>query len=154
MGMEIERKFLVKDDSFRTLSQGMRCRQGYLNSEIERIVRVRTVDDKGYLTIKGISRGAKRIEYEYEIPAKEAEAMLDDLCEKPLIEKNRYRIGHEGFLWEVDEFLGENQGLVVAEVELKSQDQPFEKPAWVGEEVTRDPKYFNSNLARYPYKNW
>lgn len=154
MGKEIERKFLVKDDSFKNLAQGSKYRQGYLNSMKERVVRVRTIDDKGFLTVKGITTGATRVEYEYEIPVKDADAMLDDLCEKPLIEKNRYKIGFESFIWEVDEFFGENQGLIVAEVELEREDQHFEKPEWISEEVTGDPKYFNSNLIQNPYSKW
>jgi adenylate cyclase len=154
MGTEIERKFLMKDDSWRSLATGTKYRQGYLNSTKERVVRVRTIDDKGFLTIKGITTGATRVEYEYEIPDAEATAMLDDLCEKPLIEKNRYKIALGGVTWEVDEFFGENQGLIVAEVELESEDQQFEKPEWIGEEVTGDPKYFNSNLIQNPYLKW
>jgi adenylate cyclase len=154
MGKEIERKFLLKDDSWRSLAKGKKYRQGYLNSVKERIVRVRTIDDKGFLTIKGMVTGATRSEFEYDIPADEAEAMLDDLCEKPLIEKNRYKIEFGGLVWEVDEFIGENQGLTMAEVELESEDQSFEKPAWIGEEVTGDPRYFNSNLIQNPYTRW
>ena len=154
MGTEIERKFLVTENSWRSLAAGVKYRQGYLNSAKERTVRVRTIDDKGFLTIKGITTGARRAEYEYEIPGGDAEALLDDLCEKPLIEKNRYKIDFEGFVWEVDEFFGENQGLIVAEVELESEDQAFEKPGWIGEEVTGDPKYFNSNLINNPYLKW
>ena len=154
MGKEKERKFLLKSDSWRSLAKGIKYRQGYLNSAKERIVRVRTIDDKGFLTIKGITTGATRVEYEYEIPEKEAKAMLDDLCEKPIIEKNRYKIDFAGFIWEVDEFFGENQGLVVAEVELVSEAQRYEKPDWIGEEVTGDPKYFNSNLIINPYLKW
>jgi len=154
MGIEIERKFLLNGDAWRGLAEGTRYRQGYLNSAKERIVRVRTIDDKGFLTIKGITSGATRVEYEYEIPEKDATAMLDDLCEKPIIEKNRYKIDYAGFTWEVDEFFGENQGLVVAEVELESEDQAFEKPEWIGAEVTGDPKYFNSNLIINPFTKW
>jgi adenylate cyclase len=154
MGTEIERKFLIKDDSWRALAKGKRYRQGYLNSVKERVVRVRTIDDDGFLTVKGITKGATRAEFEYGIPAAEADTMLDDLCEKPLIEKNRYKIELGGFIWEVDEFFGENQGLTVAEVELESEDQSFEKPDWIGEEVTGDPKYFNSNLIQHPYTKW
>ena len=154
MGTEIERKFLMKNDSWRSLAKGTKYRQGYLNSTKERVVRVRTIDDKGFLTIKGITTGATRVEYEYEIPDVEATAMLDELCEKPLIEKNRYKIALGGFAWEVDEFFGENQGLIVAEVELESEDQKFEKPDWIGQEVTGDPKYFNSNLIQNPYLKW
>ena len=154
MGMEIERKFLLKDDSWRAKAMGTKYRQGYLNSTRERTVRVRTIDDKGFLTIKGVNRGATRMEYEYEIPVAEAEAMLSELCEKPLIEKYRYKIEYRGLIWEVDEFFGENQGLIMAEVELESEDQRYEKPQWIGEEVTGDPKYFNSNLINNPYRKW
>ncbi len=154
MGIEIERKFLIKDDAWRALAKGTQYRQGYLNSTKERTVRVRTINDKGFLTIKGISTGATRAEYEYEIPHAETVAMLDELCEKPLIEKNRYKIAFEGLIWEIDEFFGENQGLIVAEVELESEDQQFEKPEWVGDEVTGDPKYFNSNLILNPFAKW
>ena len=153
MAVEIERKFLVKKDTWRN-EQGTRYRQGYLSSVKERTVRVRTIGDRGYLTIKGVSKGAVRTEYEYEIPLAEAEAMLDELCEKPLIEKKRYKIEFKGLVWEVDEFFGENQGLVVAEVELEEEDQAFSKPEWVGEEVTGDAKYFNANLIHHPYQNW
>jgi CYTH domain-containing protein len=121
---------------------------------MEHTVRVRTVGDKGFLTVKGISVGAARMEFEYEIPLKEADVMLNELCEKPLIEKKRYKISQDGFVWEIDAFLGENEGLVVAEVELESEDQAFAKPDWVGAEVTGDPKYFNVNLIRHPYNKW
>ncbi len=153
MALEIERKFLVNNGTWRK-EQGVMYRQGYLNSVKERTVRVRIIGNKGYLTVKGISRGAVRAEYEYEIPVVEAEAMLDDLCEKPLIEKLRYKIACKGFVWEVDEFCGENQGLIVAEVELESEDQTFEKPEWIGEEVTKDQRYFNANLIHHPYCRW
>jgi adenylate cyclase len=153
MALEIEKKFLLNNSDWRK-EQGVMYRQGYLNSVKERTVRVRIIGDKGYLTVKGISRGAVRAEYEYEIPGVEAEAMLDDLCEKPLIEKMRYKISYKGFVWEVDEFCGENQGLIVAEVELESEDQKFEKPEWIGEEVTGDPRYFNANLVHHPYCKW
>jgi CYTH domain-containing protein len=153
MALEIERKFLVKDDDWRN-GQGMMYRQGYLNSDENRSVRVRVIGDRGYLTVKGISQGATRVEYEYEIPKAEADAMLDNLCEKPLITKKRYKIEFKGFVWEVDEFLGENQGLIIAELELESEDQVFIKPEWIGEEVTGDPKYFNSNLIHRPYSKW
>ena len=153
MALEIERKFLVKEGTWRN-EKGTKYRQGYLSSIKERTVRVRIIDKNGYLTIKGITTGATRVEYEYEIPAKEADAVLDELCEKPLIEKNRFRINYEGLIWEVDEFLGENQGLIIAELELESEDQHYIKPDWIGKEVTGDPKYFNSNLVQNPYKNW
>lgn len=117
-------------------------------------MRVRTIGNKGYLAIKGITSGASRLEYEYEIPISEANEMLDLVCEKPLIEKKRYRLGYQGLVWEVDEFLGENYGLILAEVELSSENQEFQKPDWLGEEVTGDPKYFNSNLVIQPFSKW
>lgn len=154
MAHEIERKFLVTSDAWRALAEGMVYRQGYLSSVKERTVRVRTVGDKGYLTVKGITRGAKRVEFEYEIPVADAEAMLYGRCERPLIEKTRHEIPFHGLIWEVDEFAGENEGLVVAEVELSDEDQEIRLPDWVGEEVTEDPRYFNSNLIAHPYKTW
>ena len=154
MGKEIERKFLVKGDGWRALAKPVKYRQGYLSTVKERTVRVRTIDDKGYLTIKGITTGVTRAEYEYEIPAADADRMLTDLCEKPLIEKSRSTIALGGLNWEVDEFFGENQGLIVAEVELQSADQAVAKPAWVGQEVSGDPRYFNSNLIKKPFTRW
>ena len=152
MGTEIERKFMVKEGLWRD-QKATKYRQGYLSTVKERTVRVRTIGDKGYLTIKGIAIGASRMEFEYEIPSQDADALLD-ICEKPLIEKNRYKVQFGGFVWEVDEFFGENQGLIVAEIELESEDQNFPKPNWVGEEVTGDPLYFNSNLIKHPYTKW
>jgi CYTH domain-containing protein len=133
--------------------QAAKYRQGYLSTVKERTVRVRTVEDKGYLTIKGIAMGASRMEFEYEIPRQDADTLLE-ICEKPLIEKNRYKIKHGGFVWEVDEFFGVNQGLIVAEIELESEDQFFSKPDWVGKEVTGDSRYFNANLIKNPYAKW
>jgi adenylate cyclase len=153
MALEIERKFILKEGAWRN-EKGNMYRQGYLNSAKERTVRVRIVDHKGYLTVKGILRGAVRMEYEYEIPVTEAKAMLDNLCEKPLIEKMRYKIALNGLVWELDEFFGENQGLLMAEVELESEDQAFAKPEWIGVEVTDDPKYYNANLIHNPYSKW
>lgn len=154
MAKEIERKFLVKADSWRPPDGGMRYRQGYLSTVKERTVRVRTAGSKGYITVKGITVGATRSEYEYEIPPADANEMLDRLCERPLIEKTRYRIACEGLVWEVDVFEGDNRGLITAEVELKSEDQPVSIPPWVGDEVTRDPRYFNANLVAHPFTTW
>jgi CYTH domain-containing protein len=154
MGIEIERKFLLKEKNWRPAEPGKKYRQGYLSLAPERSVRVRIVEDRGYLTIKGISRGAARLEYQYEIPAVDAEAMLDELCEKPLIEKVRYVIKYEGLIWEVDRFLAENEGLIIAEVELGSENQLLRKPEWIGKEVTEDPKYYNVNLIKHPYSQW
>lgn len=154
MGVEIERKFLLKGDGWRSLGHPVRYCQGYLNRSKERTIRVRMEGEKGYLTIKGISRGAKRTEYEYEIPEVDCRAMLNDLVEKPVIEKNRTRIGYKGMVFEIDEFFGENRGLIIAEVELASEDQTIELPDWIGREVTHDPRYYNSNLVLYPYTKW
>ncbi len=154
MAKEIEKKFLVKSQKWGSLAPGLRIRQGYLNTSKESTVRVRTLGDKGYLTVKGLTVGMTRDEYEYEIPPADAHAMLDHLCAKPLIEKTRYRIPHAGLTWEVDEFEGVNQGLVVAEVELKSEKESVSLPDWVDKEVTGDPKYYNANLIAHPYSTW
>src|SRR5271166_2569083 len=147
MPKEIERKFLVNDDSWRNQAAGIRYRQGYLSTVKERTVRIRAAGDKGFITVKGISTGATRSEYEYEIPLADANEMLDQLCDRPLIEKTRYRIPFAGLIWEVDEFEGDNRGLITAEVELKDENQPVSIPGWAGEEVTGDPRYFNANLV-------
>ena len=155
MAIEIERKFLVKDDAWRGLGQGSsHYRQGYLSTEPDRTVRIRMAAGKGYLTVKGKTVNATRAEYEYVIPAQDADAMLDELCARPLIEKTRYRIEYQGMVWEVDEFEGENAGLVIAEVELAAEDQRVALPAWVGEEVTTDPRYYNANLIAKPFSRW
>ncbi|TYQ16845.1 UNVERIFIED_CONTAM: CYTH domain-containing protein [Acetivibrio alkalicellulosi] len=155
MGREIERKFTIKnDDILNQLSEGILYRQGYLNTQIERTVRVRTYSNKGFITVKGVSKGACRLEYEYEIPADEANEMLNFLCHKPLIEKTRYNYVYKGFLWEIDIFSGDNQGLLIAEIELESENTFFEKPPWIGVEVTGDPHYYNSSLIENPYKLW
>jgi adenylate cyclase len=154
MGKEIERKFLVRGDVWRSLAKGTAYRQGYLNSAKERTVRIRTIDEKAFLTIKGLTVGATRSEYEYEIPLSDCNAMLDVLAEKPIIEKKRYKVPFEDLTWEVDEFFGDNAGLIVAEVELESEGHAFGKPEWVGKEVTADPRYFNSNLIKHPYTKW
>lgn len=154
MGLEIERKFLVRDLRWKSLAQGVLLRQGYLSSTPERVVRVRIEGDRALLTVKGRNIGAARGEWEYPIPLFDAQTFLDELCERPIIEKLRYRIPWHGLVWEVDEFLGENAGLVVAEVELHTVDQSFDKPEWVGEEVTEDARYYNANLLRHPYSKW
>jgi adenylate cyclase len=154
MGKEIERKFLVKNHDYKKLSRGTLIQQGFLSSVQERVVRVRIVGHQAFLTIKGISYGATRTEFEYEIPGEDAEILMMDLCEKPIIEKYRYRIKSSDFVWEVDEFKGMNEGLVIAEIELKSEEQAFDLPDWIGEEVTGDPRYYNSNLIRNPYSSW
>ena len=154
MGKEIERKFLVKGNSWRGLAEGKHYRQGYLSTVKERTVRVRTAGEKGYITVKGISTGASRSEYEYEIPTSDANEMLDKLCERPLIEKTRYRIPQDGLVWEIDEFEGDNRGLVTAEIELKDEKQSVQLPDWIEKEVTDDPRYFNANLVAKPFTTW
>lgn len=153
MGREIERKFLVTGVAWRQ-DEGILYRQGYLSTAPERTVRVRLVGERAYLTIKGRSAGATRAEYEYEIPVADADEMLTQLCERPLIEKRRHTVEHDGHVWEVDEFAGENAGLVVAEIELEHEEQTFARPTWVGVEVTDDPRYFNANLIHHPYRVW
>ena len=154
MGVEIERKFLLAGDAWRALGEPVLLRQGYLSSDKERTVRVRVEGDRGTMTIKGKSVGATRSEWEYPIPLADAAELLERLCEQPLIEKFRRRIVVGAHTWEVDEFLGANQGLVVAEIELASEDEQFDKPAWVGADVTDDPRYFNSSLIGLPYSAW
>lgn len=154
MAKEIERKFLVKNLEWKEQTEGILYRQGYLNSLKERTVRIRTINEKAFIAIKGITVGFSRLEFEYEIPFADAKQMLDELVEKPIIEKYRYKLKQGDLMWEIDEFLGENEGLIVAEVELKDAQQTFVKPAWLGEEVSSDPRYFNSNLVLNPYKNW
>ncbi len=154
MAIEIERKFLTKGNDWKTQTKGIRYCQGYLPVSGECIVRVRTAGNKGFITVKGRTVGASRTEYEYEIPAADAEAMLKDFCDKPLIEKLRYKVDYAGMTWEVDEFFGDNAGLITAEIELSSESQPIELPPWVGIEVTGDHRYSNSNLGKNPYRNW
>lgn len=157
LGIEIERKFLLSSEAWRHgpdgPREGLAYRQGYLGRDQGPTVRVRVAGDQGFLTIKGPTTGATRQEFEYPIPEADALALLA-LCQGPVIEKIRYRISFAGLVWEVDEFLGANQGLVVAEVELPSEDTPVSLPPWVGLEVTADPRYANSRLAVQPYSLW
>jgi adenylate cyclase len=154
VGVEIERKFLVRGDGWRALGHPVLLRQGYLSSDPARTVRVRIEGGQGTLTIKGKSVGATRGEWEYPIPLEEAAELLDRLCQQPLIEKYRSRIAVGGHTWEVDEFLGANAGLTVAEIELASEQESFALPDWAGEEVTGDPRYYNSSLIRLPFSQW
>lgn len=154
MGTEIEKKFLLAGDDWRELGTGTPYCQGYLSSEQGKTVRIRIIDNRGILTIKGPSDGAARLEFEYDIPVTEAREMLENLCQGPLIEKDRYKIEYGGFTWEVDEFKGENEGLMFAEIELEEEDQEFEKPPWIGREVTGDGRYYNANLVKNPYSRW
>ncbi|EIC21321.1 CYTH domain-containing protein [Thiorhodovibrio frisius] len=155
MAIEIERKFLVKDDSWRArVESESRIRQGYLSADARLTLRVRVRDDQAYLTLKGATKGIARSEFEYGIPPADAEAMLAEFAQGPLIDKRRYLLHEGGWLWEVDEFAGENQGLVLAEIELPSADQAFSRPDWLGAEVSDDPRYFNASLARHPFGRW
>jgi len=152
MAVEIERKFLVTGTAWQR-APGVLYRQGYLNRDKARTVRVRVAGDAAFLTIKGVSVGATRAEFEYPISLADAQTLLT-LCDGPLIEKTRHVLTHAGTVWEVDVFAGDNTGLVVAEVELASEDQFFALPDWLGEEVTHDARYFNSNLAVHPFRQW
>jgi adenylate cyclase len=153
MGVEIERKFLVADLGFLDGVVGVPYRQGYLSADPDRTVRIRRAGEHAYVTIKGRSHGASRAEFEYEIPVADADEMLA-LCVPPLIEKVRHRVEHTGRTFEVDVFAGANEGLVVAEVELPSEDAVVDLPPWIGDEVTGDSRYFNANLVANPYRDW
>jgi adenylate cyclase len=156
MAQEIEKKFLVKSDDFKGVaSKSTRITQGYLSSIPERTVRVRTKGDRGFITVKGIgsASGASRYEWEKEIPVSEVEELLK-ICEPGVIDKTRYEVKAGNHTFEVDEFYGENQGLTVAEVELSSEGEGFQKPEWLGAEVTGDTKYYNSMLMKHPYTKW
>ena len=148
-----QRKFLVTGDAWRD-GQSSDYRQGYLSIDKQRTVRVRVANNAARLTAKGITEGATRAEFEYPIPVSDAKIILDTLCLRPLIEKRRFRIEHQDMTWEVDEFIGENAGLVAAEIELKEEHQPFDKPCLVGEEVTGDSRFYNANLVTNPYSSW
>lgn len=155
MGLEIGRKYLVDHQKWQQIDKpkGQLYRQGYLLTDPNKTIRVRQTTEKGFLTIKGLSIGASRPEYEYEIPFDEAKELLDNFSISEL-SKIRYKIIFEKKVWEVDEFLGENIGLIVAEIELKSEDEEFGIPEWVAKEVTGQEKYYNSNLTLRPYKDW
>ena len=150
MAVEIERKFLLRDESWRGLGPSFQIRQGYLSRDKDRTVRIRIRDDEAFLTVKGRNRGFCRPEFEYSIPVPDAEEMLL-LCSGQVIAKTRHYVNYGALVWEVDEFHGELAGLVVAECELTDPEQELDLPAWVGDEVTRDPRYFNSNLTSYPF---
>jgi adenylate cyclase len=154
VGVEIERKFLLVGDDWRKLGEPVLLRQGYLSTHPDRVVRVRVEGAVGTMTIKSRSEGATRGEWEYTIPLADANELLDVVSERPIIEKFRRRIEHAGHVWEVDEFLGANEGLALAEIELASESEAFEKPSWIGAEVTDDTRYFNSSLQHFPYSQW
>jgi adenylate cyclase len=155
MGLEIERKFLVRNDDWRQQADsGTSYRQGYLVGSQQASVRVRIEGEVARLNIKSATLGIRRQEYEYPLPLDEAEEMLETLCEQPQIEKTRYKLPYQGHLWEIDVFAGANQGLIVAEVELGSEDEALSLPEWVGEEVSDDPRYYNVCLVKHPYSEW
>jgi len=156
MAWEIERKFRVVGEGWRThpaSDGGVRYTQGYLNRDKARTVRVRVAGAQGWLTIKGLGNGATRAEFEYPIPLTDAQSLMG-LCDGPLIDKTRHTLRVGDTVWEVDEFHGDNAGLVVAEVELQAENQPYDRPDWLGEEVTHDARYFNSSLIANPYHKW
>ena len=156
--IEIEHKFLLKNEGWRdSASEGVRYRQGYITTESGTTVRVRIAGQAGFLTLKGElsgEAGISRSEFEYEIPLTDAEAMMEEYVDSPVIDKLRYLITHGGKVWEIDEFSGDNTGLIVAEVELKSENELFELPSWAGDCVSDERRYTNSSLAKFPFKNW
>lgn len=154
MNAEIERKFLVLNQSWKATARPVQCRQGYISTEPARTVRVRTAGAEGFLTIKGMSSGASRAEFEYPLPYEDAQYLLDYLCLKPLIEKKRWYYDYKGHTWEIDYFSGENEGLIVAEIELTSEAELFDRPDWLGQEVTGDSRYYNVSLMSCPYTKW
>lgn len=155
MALEIERKYLVVNDKWRDniLSQS-ELKQGYISNDTNATVRVRIAGDKAYLNLKSATKGISRSEFEYPIPLEDAEQMLEQLAQQPFIHKTRYKVRCGEHVWDLDLFAGENRGLVMAEVELSREDEPFELPAWAGEEVSGDPRYYNACLAKHPYSRW
>ncbi|RMG54403.1 MAG: CYTH domain-containing protein [Gammaproteobacteria bacterium] len=156
MGTEIERKFLVRDDRWRRepVIRRIEYRQGWLASDPACSIRIRVSDEDAFLNIKGTTIGVQRLEFEYPLPREDALTLLDQLCTGPQIEKTRHCIRVADHVWEVDEFHGANAGLVVAEIELEDPDEPFERPSWLGEEVSHDARYYNTCLARHPWSEW
>ena len=155
MGIEIERKFLVSNDSWReAISVGIPIKQGYLVGGKEASVRVRLQGDKANLNIKSATLGVRRHEFEYPIPLEDAEILLTTLCQRPIIEKTRYLVSYANKQWEIDVFEGDNAGLIVAELELHDEAEQYEPPPWLGEEVSDDPRYYNTCLSQHPYKDW
>lgn len=154
MAQEIERKFLIRDASIVDSLAGERLTQGYLSHDKNATVRVRLTGNQAWLTIKGKTVGATRSEFEYPVPQEDARQMLDELCNAGVIDKTRYRLPQGELCWEIDVFHGDNDGLIVAEIELPSEDTPFDKPDWLGEEVTGDARYYNSALSSTPFSQW
>jgi|TARA_Y100001970_G_scaffold82313_1_gene104240 adenylate cyclase len=154
MAIEIERKFLVKEKPFSIAKRSLKINQGYIINEKSKVIRVREKGDDYFLTIKGNNIGISRLEYDFPISKEDAKELIFHFCKTTLIEKTRHYIEHKGHTWEVDEFHGKNNGLIVAEIELESEDEKFEIPDWVGEEVTQDDRYYNMNLAIHPFTSW
>lgn len=154
MGIEIERKFLIKEKPFSIAKRSLKINQGYIINEKSKVIRVREKGDDYFLTIKGNNIGISRLEYDFPISKEDAKELIFHFCKTTLIEKTRHYIEHKGHTWEVDEFHGKNNGLIVAEIELESEDEKFEIPDWVGEEVTQDDRYYNMNLAIHPFTSW
>ena len=154
MAIEIERKFLVKEKPFSTAKRSLKINQGYIINEKSKVIRVREKGDDYFLTIKGNNIGISRLEYDFPISKEDAKELIFHFCKTTLIEKTRHYIEYKGHTWEVDEFHGKNTGLIVAEIELDSEDEKFEIPDWVGEEVTQDDRYYNMNLAIHPFTSW
>ena len=155
MAIEIERKFLVDKNKWEAFEKDKKylIKQGYILTDPDKTIRIRKTDAKSYLTIKGLNTGARRTEYEHEIPAGDAEELIDEFSESQII-KTRYIINFRNKIWEVDEFIGDNEGLIIAEIELSDENEKFELPAWIGKEVTGEEKYYNSKLSENPYRNW
>ena len=155
MAIEIEHKFLLANNDWRDhITRSVKYRQGYLSSQATSSIRIRISDDHAWLNIKSATIGAHRHEYEYEIPQSDANEIINMLCRKPIIEKTRHFVIHDGNTWEIDEFDGDNRGLIIAEIELSEIGETFSKPHWLGEEVTHDLRYYNNNLAIHPYSEW
>lgn len=154
MAIEIERKFLIKEKPFSIAKRSLKINQGYIINEKSKVIRVREKGDDYFLTIKGNNIGISRLEYDFPISKEDAKELIFHFCKTTLIEKTRHYIEHKGHTWEVDEFHGKNNGLIVAEIELESEDEKFEIPDWVGEEVTQDDRYYNMNLAIHPVTSW
>ncbi|QOY51069.1 CYTH domain-containing protein [Candidatus Sulfurimonas baltica] len=154
MGLEIERKFLIDIDKVENLQNGYEIKQGYIQTKDKTTVRVRVRGDEAFITIKGKNVGASRVEFEYSIPLDDANEMLEKLCLKPFIDKKRYLVEHKNHTWEIDVFYNENEGLIVAEVELEDENESVELPEWVVKEVTGDARYYNSNLLENPFSKW
>ncbi len=155
MALEIEHKFLLANDDWRTeVQSSVYYKQAYLSSSPTSSIRVRISDSQAWLNLKSATIGNHRLEFEYEIPLVDADTIITELCVKPWIEKQRHFIARDGHVWEIDEFFGDNAGLIVAEIELLQIDESFAKPSWIGVEVTHDLRYYNNNLAKHPFKDW